>query len=116
MVLVAVGSGWAKVTGEQSVIEVRQVVADDADEAWERVAGEPDVRGVDASRFDFAGGWNVTVAVMEFVREESKTASALPPLRSAPAEAACGDDMLAGTGQRSKINLEVIFEQHVART
>ena len=52
------------------MIEVRQVVADDADEAWERVTGEPDVRGVEAGRFDFAGGWNVTVAVMEFVRED----------------------------------------------
>jgi hypothetical protein len=54
VVLVAVGSGWAKVTGEQSVIEVRQVAADDADEAWERVTGEPDVRGVEAGRFGFA--------------------------------------------------------------
>jgi hypothetical protein len=52
------------------VIEVRQVVADGAGEAWERVTGEPDVRGVDAARIDFAGGWNVTVAVMEFVRED----------------------------------------------
>jgi hypothetical protein len=68
VVLVAVGSGWAKVTGEQSVIEVRQVAADDADEAWERVTGEPDVRGVEAGRFGFAGDWNVTVA--EFVRED----------------------------------------------
>jgi hypothetical protein len=33
------------------------------------VTGEPDVRGVDAGRFDFAGRWNVTVAVMEFVRQ-----------------------------------------------
>ena len=55
---------------EQSVIDVRQVVADDADEAWERVTGEPRVRGVEAVRIDFAGGWNITVAVMEFVRED----------------------------------------------
>jgi hypothetical protein len=54
---------------EQSVIDVRQVVAD-GDEAWERVTGEPQVRGVEAVRIDFAGGWNVTVAVMEFVRED----------------------------------------------
>lgn len=52
------------------MIDVRQVLADDADEAWERVTGEPDVRGVGAGRFDFAGGWNVTVAVMEIVRED----------------------------------------------
>jgi hypothetical protein len=66
-----VGSGWAKVTWrEQSVIEVRQVVADDADEAWERVTGEPDVRGAGAARIDFAGSWNVTVAVTEFARED----------------------------------------------
>ena len=52
------------------MIEVRQVVADGVDEAWERVTGEPDVRGVGAGRIDFAGGWNVTVAVMEFVRED----------------------------------------------
>jgi hypothetical protein len=52
------------------VIEVRQVAVDGTDEAWERVTGEPDVRGVEAARIDFAGGWNVTVAVMEFVRED----------------------------------------------
>jgi hypothetical protein len=52
------------------VIEVRQVVVDGADEAWDRVTGEPDVRGVEADRIDFAGGWNVSSAVMEFVRED----------------------------------------------
>ena len=52
------------------MIEVRQVVTDGVDEAWERVTGEPQVRGVEAVRIDFAGGWNVTVAVMEFVRED----------------------------------------------
>ena len=52
------------------MIDVRQVAADGADEAWERVTGEPHVRGVEAIRIDFAGGWNVTVAVMEFVRED----------------------------------------------
>jgi hypothetical protein len=40
-----------------------------------RVTGEPDVRGVGADRIGFVlgqwhGGWNVTVAVMEFVRED----------------------------------------------
>ena len=50
------------------MIEVRRVVADEVDEAWERVTGEPYVRGVEAGRIDFAGGWNV--AVMEFVRED----------------------------------------------
>ena len=49
--------------------DVRQVHQDGADESWERVTGEPDLRGVGADRIDFAGGWNVTVAVMEFVRE-----------------------------------------------
>jgi len=52
------------------MIEVRQVVAAGVEEDWERVNGEPDVRGVEAGRIDFAGGWNVTVAVMEFVRED----------------------------------------------
>jgi hypothetical protein len=52
------------------VLDVRQVMADGVDEAWERVTGEPDLRGVGADRIDFAGGWNVTVAVMEFVRED----------------------------------------------
>lgn len=52
------------------MIDVRQVAVDGTDEAWERVTGEPDVRGVEAGRIDFAGGWNVTVAVMEFVRED----------------------------------------------
>jgi hypothetical protein len=52
------------------VIDVRQFAVDGTDEAWERVTGEPDVRGVEAGRIDFAGGWNVTVAVMEFVRED----------------------------------------------
>ncbi len=51
------------------VDDVRQVQAEGADESWERVTSEPDVRGVGADRIEFAGGWNVTVAVMEFVRE-----------------------------------------------
>ncbi len=51
---------------------VRRVQYDDSDEAWERdiEVDDGEVRWVEASRIDFAGGWNVTVAVMEFVREE----------------------------------------------
>ena len=67
------------------MIDVRQVVADDGDEAWERVTGEPQVRGVEAVRIDFAGGWNVTVGVMEFVREdplESELRRRIAALRS----------------------------------
>src|SRR5467141_3508358 len=50
-------------------------MVDGVDEAWERVTGEPDLRGVGADRIgwvlgQFQGGWNVTVAVMEFVRED----------------------------------------------
>ena len=52
------------------VDDVRHVLVNTADEAWERVTDDPDARGVCAERFDFAGGWNVTVVVMEFVREE----------------------------------------------
>ena len=52
------------------MIEVRQVLIDGTDEAWERITGDWDVCGVEAGRIDFAGGWNVTVAVMEFVRED----------------------------------------------
>ena len=51
--------------------DVRQVLVDTADEAWEWVTDDWDARDVEAARFDFPGGWNVTVAVMEFVREES---------------------------------------------
>jgi hypothetical protein len=50
--------------------DVRRVPVDGADEAWERVTDDWDARGVEAGRFGFTGGWNVTVAVMEFVREE----------------------------------------------
>jgi hypothetical protein len=52
------------------VVDVRQVAVDSADEGWERVTDDWDARGVEAARFDFTGGWNVTVAVMEFVRQE----------------------------------------------
>jgi hypothetical protein len=77
-VRVAVGKGGqeagvdgAEAAGSEPVIDdVRQVPVDTADEAWERVTDDWDARGVEAARFDFTGGWNVTVAVMEFVREE----------------------------------------------
>jgi len=46
------------------------VPADDADEAWERLTDEPDIRGVEAARIDEIDGWQVTVWVMEFVRED----------------------------------------------
>jgi hypothetical protein len=52
------------------VDEVRQVVLDDADEAWERVTDEPDALGVEAVGLGEMAGWQVTVAVMEFVRKE----------------------------------------------
>jgi hypothetical protein len=51
--------------------DVRQIPDDDgADESWQRVTSDPASQGVFATRTDFRGGWNVTVAVMEFVRQE----------------------------------------------
>ena len=50
--------------------DVRQVFPPDADEAWERLTDDPDVRGVEAARIDEIGGWQVTVSVMEFLRED----------------------------------------------
>jgi hypothetical protein len=50
--------------------DVQQVLLDDADEAWERMVDDRDVRGVEAIRIDDLGGWQVAVAVMEFVRED----------------------------------------------
>jgi hypothetical protein len=59
---------------ERPVIDdVRQVPVDDDDEysaAWERLTDDPDVHGIESARLDEAGGWQVTVSVMEFVREE----------------------------------------------
>ena len=45
---------------------------DGPSEAWERdiEADDGDVRYVEAGRDDHSGGWQVTVSVMEFVREE----------------------------------------------
>jgi hypothetical protein len=50
--------------------DVRQVFPPDADEAWERLTDDPAVRGVEAARIDEIGGWQVTVSVMEFLRED----------------------------------------------
>jgi hypothetical protein len=52
--------------------DVRRVQYDDSEEAWERdiEVDDGEVRFVEATRTDSDGGWNVTVAVMEFVREE----------------------------------------------
>jgi hypothetical protein len=50
--------------------DVRQIPDEDTDETWERVTSHPPTQGVFAARTDFRGGWNVTVAVMEFVRQE----------------------------------------------
>jgi hypothetical protein len=53
-------------------VEIRLVPASgtEAGEAWERVTDDPDVRGVDAVRVDEAGGWQVGVSVMEFIRQD----------------------------------------------
>jgi hypothetical protein len=52
--------------------DVRRIQADGSDESWERdiEVDDGEVRWVGADRIDFAGGWNVHVAVMEFLREE----------------------------------------------
>jgi hypothetical protein len=50
--------------------DVRPVLVEDADEAWERVTNNPEVHGVEAARIEGVGGWQVTVGVMEFVRED----------------------------------------------
>jgi hypothetical protein len=52
--------------------DVRRVQYEDSDEAWEREIDDEDdseVRAVEATRIRLGGGWNVTVSVMEFVRE-----------------------------------------------
>jgi hypothetical protein len=52
--------------------DVRRVQYEDSDEAWEREIDDEDdgeVLGVEATRIHFGGGWNVTVGVMDFVRE-----------------------------------------------
>jgi hypothetical protein len=39
------------------------------EEAWERLTDDPDVRGIETARVEI-GGWQVTVAAMEFVRHD----------------------------------------------
>lgn len=41
----------------------------DGDEGWERATDEPDLRNVEAHKSE-DGGWQVTVWVAEFVRED----------------------------------------------
>ena len=50
--------------------DVEQVFPPDVDEAWERLTDDPEVRGVETARIDETGGWQVTVWVMEFVRQD----------------------------------------------
>lgn len=49
--------------------DVRQVSPAGAEEAWERLTGDPDVRGIETARVDEIGVWQVTVSAMEFVRD-----------------------------------------------
>jgi hypothetical protein len=52
--------------------DVRRIRVGGPDESWERdiEVDDGEVRWAGAGRIDFAGGWNVHVAVMEFLREE----------------------------------------------
>lgn len=50
--------------------EIRQVLPTGDGEARERLTDDPDVRGVEVVRAGEAGGWQVTVWVMEFLRED----------------------------------------------
>ena len=52
--------------------DVRRIQVDGSDESWKRdiEVDDGEVRWVEADRIDFAGGWNVHVAVMESIREE----------------------------------------------
>lgn len=52
--------------------EVRQVPADeaDADEAWQRLTDEPDIRDVEAWTDSRVDGWVVEVNVQEFFRQD----------------------------------------------
>jgi hypothetical protein len=42
----------------------------DADEAWERLTDEPEIRGVDAAWVEAIGGWQVSAWVLEVIRGE----------------------------------------------
>jgi hypothetical protein len=50
--------------------DVRKVSFPGADEAWERLTGDPDVRGIEVARIEEIGGWQVTVGAMEFIRDD----------------------------------------------
>jgi hypothetical protein len=50
--------------------DVERVFPPDVDEAWERLTDDPELRGVGTARIDETGGWQVTVWVMEFVRQD----------------------------------------------
>src|SRR6266567_8858189 len=52
--------------------EIRQAPPDeaDADEVWQRLTGEPDIRDVEAWTDDEIDGWVVDVGVQEFFRQE----------------------------------------------
>ncbi|MGE5288083.1 MAG: hypothetical protein ACM3ML_12965 [Micromonosporaceae bacterium] len=56
--------------------EIRRVAEYESDpevrEAWQRFCDDPDVRGVSATWFSHGGwsGWQVVVAVAEFLRED----------------------------------------------
>jgi hypothetical protein len=72
------GSGSpGRVSGDEDGLETGKQPADGierqqpagADEAWERLAGDPGARDVEVSPVEEAGGWQVFVAAMEFVRE-----------------------------------------------
>ena len=104
-VALAEAAGWERLV----IGGLRRVQADDSDEAWERdiEVDDGEARWVGAARVragellgdgPFLDGWNVTVAAMEFVREEPlegvlrrRIAAALqekpdgrPPARTAP--------------------------------
>jgi hypothetical protein len=65
------GGGAEAADGSELVAsDVQQVNVDGSGEQWERVTDEFDVRAAGADWIESASGWNVWVAVMEFVRED----------------------------------------------
>jgi hypothetical protein len=50
--------------------EIRRTSIGDAEEAWERVTDDPDLKGIDARQGSGESWWLVFVAVAEFLREE----------------------------------------------
>jgi hypothetical protein len=67
--------------------EIRQVPEDQAEaqEAWERLTDDPDIRGIEAVRIEGPAGWywNITVWVAEFLRGDSLEAELRQRLDSA---------------------------------